>query len=281
MRRVPSGAIRSVLAWCLVALAVAAAGAQGARQGWGRFRTAPPRFPNATSFDGSFTFCRGMYTSDRREAGGMGWWTDYPDADIHFSIRLSELTKIHISKQPDGEPNHLVVQLTDDALFNCPMIQMEDVGTMRLSDEEVVRLRAYLLKGGFLYVDDFWGDWAWEQWAEEIGRVLPPSEYPIRDIAPSHQLFRQMFVIDKLPQIPSINSWMRMGGATSERGEESAVPDIRGISDKNGRLMVVMTHDTDISDAWEREGEDPRYFYEFSPNGYAVGINVVIYALTH
>lgn len=111
--------------------------------------------------------------------------------------------------------------------------------------------------------------------------MLPPAEYPIKDIRPGHQLFRQMFVIDKLPQIPSINSWMRMDGATSERGEETAVPDIRGIADRNGRLMVVMTHDTDISDAWEREGEDPRYFYQFSPDGYAVGINVVIYALTH
>ena len=265
----------------ILALAAVAVGAQGFRQGWGRIRTAPPRFPDANSFDGSYTFCRGMYTSDRREAGGMGWWTDYPDADINFSIRLSELTKVHVSKQPDGEPNHLVVHLTDDALFNCPMIQMEDVGTMRLSDIEVVRLREYLMKGGFLYVDDFWGEWAWDQWAEEIGRVLPPNEYPIKDITPDHQLFRQMFVIDKLPQIPSINSWMRLGGATSERGAETAVPDIRGISDRNGRLMVVMTHDTDISDAWEREGEDPRYFYQFSPDGYAVGINVVIYALTH
>lgn len=273
---------RLVLALCLVALAGAAAWGQGFRQGgWGRLRTAPPRLPTADSFDGSFTFCRGMYTSDRREPGGMGWWTDYPDADINFSIRLSELTKIHISKQSGGDPNHLVVRLTDDAMFNCPILHMEDVGTMRLSDAEVVRLREYLLKGGFLYVDDFWGDWAWDQWAEEIGRVLPPDQYPIKDVTPDHQLFRQMFVIDKLPQIPSINSWMRMGGATSERGDESATPDIRGISDSNGRLMVVMTHDTDISDAWEREGEDPRYFYEFSPNGYAVGINVVIYALTH
>jgi Domain of unknown function (DUF4159) len=272
---------RLLVASCILALAAAAVGAQGFRQGWGRIRTAPPRFPDANSFDGSYTFCRGMYTSDRREAGGMGWWTDYPDADINFSIRLSELTKVHVSKQPDGEPNHLVVHLTDDALFNCPMIQMEDVGTMRLSDMEVERLREYLMKGGFLYVDDFWGEWAWDQWAEEIGRVLPPNEYPIKDITPDHQLFRQMFVIDKLPQIPSINSWMRLGGATSERGAETAVPDIRGISDKNGRLMVVMTHDTDISDAWEREGEDPRYFYQFSPDGYAVGINVVIYALTH
>jgi hypothetical protein len=109
-----------------------------------------------------------MYEADRREAGGMGWWTDYPDADINFSIRLSELTKTRVSKQSDGEPNYLVVRLTDEALFNCPWIEMEDVGVMRLSDAEVKRLREYLLKGGFLYVDDFWGEQAWEQWAEEI-----------------------------------------------------------------------------------------------------------------
>jgi hypothetical protein len=152
---------------------------------------------------------------------------------------------------------------------------------MRLSEEEVTRLREYLLKGGFLYVDDFWGEWAWAQWVEEIGRVLPPKDYPIVDLTPEHPLFRAMFVIPKLPQIPSINHWRRSGGQTSERGLESAEPDIAGIADRHGRLMVVMTHDTDISDAWEREGEDARYFYLFSPDGYAVGINIVLYALTH
>lgn len=274
MRRFP-------LAVLFAALTAALAAAQGYNQGWGRIRVAPPRYATANSFDGSFNFCRGEYYSDRRENGGMGWWTDYPDADINFSIRLSELTKTRISKQSDGEPNHLVVHLTDDALFNCPWIEMEDVGVMRLSDAEVTRLREYLLKGGFLYVDDFWGEWAWEQWVEEISRVLDPKKYPIVDLTPSHPLFRTMFVVPKLPQIPSINHWMRSGGGTSERGQESEIPDIRGISDEHGRLMVVMTHDTDISDAWEREGEDPRYFYQFSPDGYAVGINIVLYALTH
>ena len=144
-----------------------------------------------------------------------------------------------------------------------------------------MRLREYLLKGGFLYVDDFWGDWAWHQWEEEIGRVLPPKKYPIVDIGPDHPLYRTLFIFPKMPQIPSINSWMRMGGATSERGEESAEVHMRGINDQHGRLMVLMTHNTDISDAWEREGEDPRYFYQFSPDGYAVGINIVMYALTH
>ena len=276
---------RVAMVCCLVAAAAALVAAQFDRgfgpQGFGRMRVAPPRFATPQSFDGSYTFCRGMYDSDRREAGGTGWWTDYPDADINFSIRLSELTKTHISKQADGEPNHLVVRLTDDELFQCPMIEMEDVGTMQLSEAEVARLRAYLLKGGFIYVDDFWGDEAWAQWVEQIGRVLPPTEYPIFDLTPDHPLFRAMFVVPSLPQIPSIQHWRRTGGTTSERGEESAVPDIRGIADKYGRLMVLMTHDTDISDAWEREGEDQRFFYQFSPDGYAVGINIVMYALTH
>ena len=272
---------RLLLACLIAAFAAAVAGAQGFGQGWGRIRTAPPRYPKADSFDGSFNFCRGEYDADRREPGGMGWWTDYPDADINFSIRLSELTKTHVSKQSNGDPNHLVVHLTDDALFKCPWIEMEDVGVMRLSDAEARRLREYLLKGGFLYVDDFWGEWAWQQWAEEIGRVLDPKKYPIVDLTPSHPLFRAMFVIPRLPQIPSINHWMRTGGGTSERGDESAIPDIRGIADEHGRLMVVMTHNTDIGDTWERESENRQFFEAFSPKGYALGVNVVLYALSH
>ncbi len=272
---------RVALACVAVALTAVTAAAQYGRQGFGRQRFAPPRFPTATSFDGSYNFCRGMYESDRREYGGQGWWTDYPDADINFSIRLSELTKTRVSRRPSGEPNHLVVRLTDDALFDCPMFEMEDVGTIQMSDAEVVRLREYLLKGGFLYVDDFWGTVAWEQWSDQIGRVLPPQDYPIIDIGPDHPIFRAMFIVPKLPQIPSINHWRRSGGETSERGDDSIEPVMRGIQDKDGRLMVVMTFNTDISDAWEREAEDPAFFYKFSPDGYAVGINIVLHALTH
>ena len=264
------------LAVCLVT-----AGVVAAQQRWGRLYRAPPRFPTADSFDGAFNFCRGMFTSIRGEAGGQGWWTDYPDADINFSIRLSELTKTRVSRARGDEPNHLVVRLMDDELFLCPYLHMEDVGTLSFSDEEVARIREYLLKGGFLWVDDFWGSYAWEQWTSEIRRVLPPDEYPIHDLGKDHPFWRAMFQIEELPQIPSINHWRRTGGETSERGWDSAEPNIRGISDAHGRLMVLMTHNTDISDAWEREGEDPRYFYLFSPNGYAVGINVLMYAMTH
>jgi hypothetical protein len=267
----------------LVCLATAAAAQEPDwfRRDWGGFRRVPPRFPKADSFDGAFNFCRVMYSSVRREAGGQGWATDYPDADINFSIRIGEITKTRVSREPGGEPNHLVVRLTDDALFQCPWAILEDAGAAGLSDQEVARLRAYLLKGGFLWVDDFWGTEAWERWTAELARVLPPSEYPIRDIPIDHPIFRTLFEVKALPQIPSIQFWRRSGGGTSERGSDSAEPRIRAVSDRRGNAMVLMTHNTDIADAWEREGEDPEFFYSFSPDGYAVGINVLMYAMTH
>lgn len=155
------------------------------------------------------------------------------------------------------------------------------MGTAEFSDAEVEILRAYLEKGGFLWVDDFWGPYAWDAWVEQISNVLPPGEYPIRDLTQDHPIYRTLFEIGELPQIPSISFWRRSGGQTSERRELSAEPHFRGISDEHGRLMVVMTHNTDISDAWEREGEDPQFFLNFSPNGYAVGLDVVLYGMTH
>ena len=103
----------------------------------------------------------------------------------------------------------------------------------------------------------------------------------MQDVPFDHPIFRTMFEVKEIPQVPSIQFWRRSGGQTSERGSDSATPTIHGVADRHGNLMVVMTHNTDISDAWEREGEDTRFFYRFSPDGYAVGINVILYALTH
>ena len=239
------------------------------------------RYAKTESFGRGFTFCRAMYTSGRREAGGQGWATDYPDAEFNFSVRLSELTRTRVSKASDGGPDHVVVRLTDELLYQCPYLHMEDAGTAMLTGAEVTGLRSYLMKGGFLWVDDYWGTGASENWTEQLARVLPPSEFPVKDIEIEHPVFHSMFDVKELPQIPSIQWWRTSGGDTSERGRDSEVPTMRGIADRHGNLMVVMTHNTDISDAWEREGEDPRYFYQFSPNGYAVGINVVLYAMTH
>jgi len=144
---------------------------------------------------------------------------------------------------------------------------------------EVQRLRQYLLKGGFLWVDDFWGTRAWEQWASQIARVLP--EFPIVDVAPGDPIRQSMFTITEVKQVPSIFSWGGPGSDPRERGTDSPHADFRAIADSHGRVMVAMTHNTDIGDSMEREGDDPHYFAAFSPAGYALATNIVVYALTH
>jgi hypothetical protein len=272
--------VRTVVLLLLVATAAAAQQPEWFR-GYGRGNNrVPPRLPRPDSYDGAFSFCRGMFTQYTREPSGSGWSTDYPDADVNFSIRFAELTKVRVGKQPTGDPNHLVVPLDSDYLYTCPYIHLEDAGTLLFSDDEVARVRDYLLKGGFIWADDSWGPYAIQSWERQIARVLSPQEYPIKDIEIDHPIFRMMFVVPKLPQIPAISHWRRWG-TTSERGADSETPMARGISDAHGNLMVLMTHNTDISDAWEREGEDPEFFYSFSPDGYAMGLNIVLYSMSH
>jgi hypothetical protein len=271
---------RSATALVVLLAVTAVVGAQDYFQ-WRGFRRPPPRFADDSSFDGAFNFCRLYYTSVRWEDGGQGWWTDYPDADTNFTTRLSELTKTRVSLDAEGRPNHLVVHADDAELARCPFVTIEDAGTAQFSEPEVLGLRNYLLKGGFLWADDFWGPAAIENFSNELARVLPADKYPIKDIGSDHPVFRMMFEFDHIPQIPSIQRWRQSGGRTSERGEITAHVNFRGIADPRGRLMVLMTHNTDIADAWEREAEDPRFFYLFSPEGYAVGINIFLYSTTH
>jgi hypothetical protein len=265
----------------VLALSVATVAAGQQWRGGRRCRRPAPKLPTAASFDGTFNFCRVMYPSRSYEAGGTGWTTDYPDADVNFSIRLSELTKARVSRGESGAPNHLVVRPDDDALLQCPFVLLQDGGTARLAESDVQGLRDYLLKGGFLWLDDFWGSRAWDSWIAQLSRILPADAYPVEDLSVDHPIFRTLFQIKSFPQIPSIQFWHRSGGGTSERGSDSETPHIRGVSDEHGNLMVLMTHNTDIADAWEREGEDPTCFYNFSPDGYAVGINTLMYAMSH
>ena len=263
----------------LVAVAALAAYAQGYRfrEGSLAARFAPEHMPDA-----GFVVCRIAYRSVRVEPMGIGWQTDYPFAEINLTTRLSELTKTRVSRDTGGRPNHFVVRLTDPALFNCPMTMASDVGSLGFGPEEIERLRLYLLKGGFLWVDDFWGSLAWRQWATEIAKVLPPAEYPIEDVTLDDPVLRSMFDVHKIPQITNIQFWRGVSGhTTSERGDDSAEPHLRVIRDTHGQIMVLMTHNTDVADSWEREGEDPGFFYQFSPDGYAFGINVLLHAMTH
>jgi uncharacterized protein DUF4159 len=243
-----------------------------------RFR---PRFATDADFDGSFLYCRGFYRSVRAEGGGQGWGTDYPGADNNFSVRLAELTRVQVKYDPDHQPIHVVVRLNEPLLHRCPILFMEDVGTLQFSAAEIAALRDYLMKGGFLWVDDFWGSLAWARWVTEIARVLPPREFPIVEVPLTHPIMHTVYDVSDFLQVSSINFWYRSGGSVSERGYDSAEVHYRGIQDARGRLMVLMTHNTDVSDTWEREGENEEYFSLFSPRGYAIGVNVVVYALTH
>ena len=252
--------------------------------GGGGWRPNPVREGLPTAENGvrdrGFTFCRLLYQSVRQEAQGHGWNTDYPGSDHNFVTRLAELTTAKPARWEDGQPGFAVVRATQEELYECPFIFMSDVGTVGFSELEVVRLRDYLTKGGFIWVDDFWGDWAWQHWVGEITRVLP--EYPIVDIDPEHMMMHALYEVEDIPQIPSIQWWRRNGRrGTSERGRESETPHLRAIFDPEGRPLVVMTHNTDIADGWEREGEDYDFFYEFSPEAYALGINVILYSLSH
>ena len=275
MRRRRWFSVAIVLALCIGAAATVLA---QRRRGFGF--GAPLRMATAESFDGGFNFCRIIF-SQSRDGDGGNWSVDYPRADVNLSIRLGELTRTRISRDAStGEPNHVLLRLTDDLLFQCPFIMMTEVGSAYITPEETERLREYLLKGGFLWADDFWGEYAWKIWSREIGKALPPSEYAAVDLPRDHPIFRTQFIVDKVPQIPSIGHWYNSGGGTSEQSD-SQEAHARGIFDKTGRMMVFMTHNTDFGDAFEQEATDPRYFYTFSVDGYAFGINVLLYALTH
>ncbi len=239
------------------------------------------RVAEPEDFDGSFQFCRVVFRNGPNGDYQSGSWdVDFPRADINLSIRLSELTKTRVSRDSAGDPANVLIRLTSPEMFNCPFIMMTEVGAADLSSNEIAHLREYLLKGGFLWADDFWGTDAWEWWEEVIGEVLPPNDYPIVALTPNHPLFHAQFFLKETPQIANIGHWSRYGDGM-ERGSDSPKADARAIFDKHGNILVLMTHNTDFGDSFEREADDPTYFLENSIPGYAFGINSLLYSMTH
>jgi Domain of unknown function (DUF4159) len=231
------------------------------------------------SFDGAFQFCRVWYRTGNGHGGD--WQVDFPRADSNLMTRMSELTKTPISRLPDGEPNHVIIRLTQPELFKCPFIMMTEVGNIFLDEDETKNLREYLLKGGFLWADDFWGEFAWTVWDSQFRKVLPTGPYPYRDLPMDHPIFNQFFPIQRFPQIPSIGFWRGSGGGTSEQGLDSRVPHARAVFDDHGRIMVLITHNTDFGDSFEEEATDHEYFLHFSVDGYAFGVNALLYMMSH
>jgi len=227
-----------------------------------------------------FTFARVQYDSVGGRGWGRGggqWLTDFPDSDLNFSYRLQQLTSLKVNPAP------VTLRLTDDKLFDYPFIYMIEPGRMALAEDEVVALRKYLLNGGFLMVDDFWGDQEYENFRQQIHPVLnqDPQELPL-----DHEIFHCVYRLKEKPQVPNIQAaiWGREAGVTWEDrpGSDTSRASYKGLTDPSGRLVAIVCHNTDLGDGWEREGEDPWYFKEFAEKkAYPIGINIVTYAMTH
>ena len=225
--------------------------------------------------DDVFTFVRVEYSSFGGRGWGGGWRTDYPDADLNFSYRLQEMTSMKV--HPDGK----TLRLTDPELANYPFIYIIEPGNLFFSELEVLALREYLLNGGFLMVDDFWGEYEWQNFAQQMKRVFPNREPVELDL--THEIFDIVFPIKEKPQIPNVRTGTESEwtGITWEQ-PDAKTPHYKGLFDDNERLMAIICHNTDLGDGWEREGENEYYFREFSEkSAYPLGINIVFYALTH
>ena len=224
-----------------------------------------------------FTFARIQYDSWGRGWRGRGKWSvDYPESDLNMSFRLEQLTSLKV------DPEGIVLSLHEDKLFNYPFIYIIEPGELYFSDAEVKALRKYLLNGGFLMVDDFWGEAEWKNFERQFRRVFPTRE--IVELPIEHELFQCVFPLKQKPQVPNPRTAMQGAsrGITWERWD-AKTPHYRGVYDDEGRLMVVICHNTDLGDGWEEESRAGEwYFKEFSePKAYPMGINIIFYSMTH
>lgn len=208
------------------------------------------------------------------------WETDFPQAEQNLGKRLLELTRIDAEREP------ALRRLTDPDLGDFPLLFMSDVGYMRYTAAEAEALRDYLHNGGFLWVDDFWGDAEWASFERFMRAVLPHTHW--REVTPPHPLFDMVFHLEAMPQIPARSFVDRFSTETAEspwahRAPAGSLhtPMMRGYFDDDGRLMVIGTHNTDIADGWEREAYGQWYFERFSTQSYRVAVNVITYVMTH
>jgi hypothetical protein len=236
-----------------------------------------------------FNMARIIYDSE----GGMGeayyaydsrvwarWETDFPEGDDNFGHRLAQLTRIPVAKFASSR------MLTAPDLGDFPLLYMSDPGYMIVSPEERAAFARYLANGGFVWVDDFWGDAEWQQFADVMRQVLPGREW--RVLTAEHPIFHTVFDLnDGMPQIPAL-PFASPGGSTAESPGAHKFPagsldepQMRAWLDDDGRIMVLATHNTDVGDGWEREAYGEWYFETFSTKSYMVGVNVVVYAMTH
>lgn len=265
-RKVPIASQHRFAAAAVLAVLVLAAGAIP-------FAWAAAARPSAAAPVREFHFARMIYVdgmrSNRGFGGGFGrgWWQqDYPEAEHYFTLNLRRLTRVNA-----GEPE--VVDLTEDRIFDYPWLYATQTGYWDLSDEEVARLREYLLRGGFLMCDDFWYEDEQAVFVETMRRVFP--DRPIVDLKGEDAVLHVVFSIDESVQIPGLRHLLGGGQV-----QQLPPPQWQGIYDDAGRLMVGINFNQDVGDSWEH-ADTPDYPQSMTAQGYRFGVNYVIYAMTH
>lgn len=202
--------------------------------------------------------------------------TDTWNADCKYMWGIQRMTNVHLSTDPHPLP------IMDPDLFKYPYIYAVEVGQMELSMEEAARLREYLLRGGFLHCDDFWGLAQLSQFERQMKKVFPGRQ--LEELPITHEVFHTFFDIDQVLQVPNVRSgeeYTRSGGRTPTWEQPSDTkPRVLGIADDAGRLMVFVTYNSDLGDAWEWM-DDPEYPALFTGYAYRLGMNSIIYAMTH
>jgi len=255
--------------------------------------TGTPNWSNPPGFEKDvFTFMRAVFRAGPTTATqppfhrgrSIGWWVDFPDADLNLSFRLQQLTSIRTD--PDGR----VLRLTEPELNQYPFLYLTHPGYMQLSDTEVANLRRYLLAGGVIVVIDFWNSVELAGFHAQMRRVLPERTWTELDF--DHPIFHCVYDLKgpmQALQVPTMQFWNRARNPNDpsaplqiDRGPDSQRMAVRALHDDKGRIMVVAFHNSDISDGWEREGEQPDYFATFSEKiSYPLGVNLVFYLMTH
>lgn len=230
------------------------------------------RFGGGFGFGGAERECATLREAEGGGGGGGAWATDYPASDCKFMWGVDRLTGVRVYRKSPHS-----VRVMDPELFKYPYLYAVEVGRgMDLSAEEAAQLREYLLRGGFLHIDDFWGLREKANFEYQMNKIFP--DRPIERLPLSHEVFHNFFDVQQVMQIPNYRNACA-GGRTWE-AQDDIEPAIFGISDDSGRLMVVVTYNSDLGDAWEWM-DLSCYPAAVSGQAYRMGVNFIIQAMTH
>ncbi len=283
----------SAVRWVVVLAALALLSVEAQYRGGGRFRQDyeiwdPGRIKEQEMMEKAlnpefredvFTFARLKFQPDRgsRFGGGRLWDDDTPEADLNLIFRLHEVTSLKV------RPGLNFIDITTKDLVKYPFVYLAAAGRVVLSDEEAAALRQYLLNGGFIMADDFWGDAQWTHFHEQLKQVFPNRE-PV-ELTLDHRIFHTVFDFKKEPQIPSVGAYLRTGESYDPGWpyyQKNQDPHYYALYDDKQRMIALICHNNHYGDGWEHEGDDETYFDRFSePMAYPMLINILVYTMAH